>query len=169
MPGKRLPTALVEARGKKHMSKAEADARRDAEVSVSAPETAEPPAWLLKKHHTEFRALGQQLIACGLYAELDKDVLAQYLVARDSWIAAQRRASQAIRAKDRASAKEWTAIQAAYFKQARQAGDAMGLAITARCRLVLPQGMEQQAQGDAPDDFTLRLLERQQRTAEGVS
>lgn len=45
----------------------------------------------------------------------------------------------------------------------------MGLTVTARCRLVLPQGMEQQAQGDAPDDFTLRLLERQQRTAEGVS
>lgn len=168
MAGKRQPTALVEARGKKHMSRAEAESRRDAEVSVPAPDAAEPPTWLLKKHHAEFRTLGQQLIDCGLYADLDKDVLAQYLVARDSWIASQRRAAQAIRAKDRASAKEWTAVQAAYFKQARQAGDAMGLTVTARCRLVLPQGMEQH-QDDAPDDFTLRLLERQQRTAEGVS
>lgn len=55
MSGKRQPTALVEANGRKHLTRAEADARRDAEVHAPVPDQAVPPKWLPKKHHAEYR------------------------------------------------------------------------------------------------------------------
>lgn len=84
MAGKRQPTALVEANGRKHLTAAEADARRDQEVYVAPPEAAVPPLWLPKKLHKEFREIGEILLAAGLYSELDRDVLGQYFLAREN-------------------------------------------------------------------------------------
>ena len=100
MAGKRQPTALVEANGRKHLTAAEADARRDQEVYVAPPEAAVPPLWLPKKLHKEFREIGEILLAAGLYSELDRDVLGQYFLARERWLRADKLASQAIRDKD---------------------------------------------------------------------
>lgn len=74
MAGRRQPTALLEANGRKHLTEAEADARRDQEVYVAPPEAAVPPRWLPKKLHKEFREIGEILLASGLYSELDRDV-----------------------------------------------------------------------------------------------
>lgn len=170
MAGKRQPTALVEANGRKHMSRAEADARRDAEVYVPVPDRAIPPKWLPKKHHAEYQQLGDLLIACGLFSDLDNDVLGQYFIARDSWLLAQRRAAAAIRAKDEDAAKIWTTVQASYFKQARQAGDAMGLTVTSRCRIVVPSALISAgaAVDDSDDAFIRRLQLRQAAMMEAV-
>ena len=48
MPGPRQPTDLVKANGRKHLSQAEEDERRDREVHVPPPDKAQPPRWLLK-------------------------------------------------------------------------------------------------------------------------
>ena len=61
MPGPRQPTDLVKARGKKHFSQTEEDQRRDQEVHVQPPDRAEPPRWLGKKFHAEFREIGEIL------------------------------------------------------------------------------------------------------------
>ena len=90
MAGKRQPTALVEANGRKHLTAAEADARRDQEVYVAPPEAAVPPLWLPKKLHKEFREIGEILLAAGLYSELDRDVLGQYFLARERWLRADK-------------------------------------------------------------------------------
>ena len=66
MAGRRQPTALLEANGRKHLTEAEADARRDQEVYVAPPEAAVPPCWLPKKLHKEFREIGEILLAAGL-------------------------------------------------------------------------------------------------------
>lgn len=164
MAGKRQPTALVEANGRKHLTQAEADARRDQEVHVPPPDAAVPPQWLLKKYHREFREIGEILLAAGLYAELDRDVLAQYFVARDRWLAADRKAARAIRDNDEKLAREWSSIQNTYFKQARQCAESMGLSVTSRCRIVVPAAVVNAA-GAAPEDeddeFTRRLRANQ--------
>lgn len=165
MPGKRQPTAVVEANGRKHLTEAEKDARLDREVHVPPPEAAEPPKWLPKRHHKEFREIGEILRAAGLYAELDRDVLGQYFVARDQWQRADKEAAKAIRAKDEKLAREWAAVQNTYFKQARQCGEAMGLSVSARCRIVVPAAVVNAAGApaeDAADEFTRKLRERQQ-------
>ena len=80
MPGKRQPTAVVEANGRKHLTAAEKDERLDREVHVPPPDAAVPPKWLPKRLHGEYREIGEILRAAGLYAELDRDVLGQYFL-----------------------------------------------------------------------------------------
>ena len=164
MAGKRQPTEVIKANGRKHLSQAEEDARRDAEVHVPPPDAIVPPMWLSKKYVREFLEIGQILLDAGLYAELDRDVLAQYFVLRDRWLHADKQAAKAIRAKDEKVAKEWTSIQSAYFKQARQCAESMGLSVTSRCRIVVPQGMgdsQKSSAESAPDEFTAFLQKRQ--------
>ena len=126
MAGKRQPTALVEANGRKHLTAAEADARRDQEVYVAPPEAAVPPLWLPKKLHKEFREIGEILLAAGLYSELDRDVLGQYFLARERWLRADKLASQAIRDKDENLAQKWASTQNTYFRQVRQCAGVHG-------------------------------------------
>lgn len=164
MPGKRQPTALVEANGRKHLTEAEKDQRRDQEVHVPPPDRAAPPRWLPKRLHREFEEIGEILLAAGLYAELDRDVLGQYFLARERWLKADRKAAAAIRAGDEKLAREWTGVQGTYFKQARQCAEVMGLSVTSRCRIVVPAAVVNAA-GAAPeagdDEFTQRLRARQ--------
>ena len=118
MPGKRQPTQVLEANGRKHLTEAEKDARRDREVHVPPPDEVAPPKWLPKRLHGEYREIGEILRAAGLYAELDRDVLGQYFLSRERWLRADKRAGAAIRAGDEKLAREWTGIQGTYFKQA---------------------------------------------------
>lgn len=164
MAGKRQPTALVESNGRKHLTRAEADARRDQEVHVPPPEQVTPPRWLPKRLHAEYMEIGEILLAAGLYAELDRDVLGQYFLARDRWIRADKKAAAAIKKNDEKLAREWTGVQGTYFKQARQCAEAMGLSVTSRCRIVVPTALANAAGaavGDSDDEFTRRLQERQ--------
>lgn len=168
MSGKRQPTALVEANGKKHLSRLEADERLDREVYVPPPEQAAPPKWLPKRLHKEFHEVGEILLAAGLYAELDRDVLAQYFLARDRWLKADKKAAAAIRADDEKLAREWTGIQGTYFRQARQCAESMGLSVTSRCRIVVPAAVVNAAGSPAEenDEFTRLLRARQDAAME---
>lgn len=163
MPGKRQPTNLIEANGRKHLTRAEADERRDREVYVPPPEQVTPPKWLPKRLHGEFREVGEILLAAGLYAELDRDVLAQYFLTRDRWMKADKKAAAAIQSDDEKGAREWTGVQSAYFKQARQCAESMGLSVTSRCRIVVPPAVVNAAAAlrDEDDEFTRRLRVRQ--------
>lgn len=168
MSGKRQPTALVEANGRKHLTKAEADNRRDREIVVPPVDAVAPPRWLPKALHKEYREIGELLNSAGLYAELDRDVLGQYFLCRERWAKADKQAAAAIRKSDEKLAREWTSIQASYFKQARQCAEAMGLSVTSRCRIVVPTAVVNAASAsgaisvsDGVDEFTERLRQRQ--------
>ncbi len=168
MPGKRQPTALVAANGRKHLSRSETDERLDHEVHVPPPEQAVPPKWLPKRLHEEFHEVGEILLAAGLYAELDRDVLAQYFLARDRWLKADKKAAAAIRADDEKLAREWTSVQGTYFRQARQCAESMGLSVTSRCRIVVPAAVVNAASAPAEEDdeFTRLLRARQDAAME---
>lgn len=167
MPGPRQPTDVVKANGRKHLSKAEEDERRDQEVHVPVPAEAVPPKWLQKKFHEEFHEIGETLRLAGLYTELDRDLLGQFLVARDRWVRADKLALAAIKDKDEKLAKEWTGVQGSYFKQCRQSAEALGLSITSRCRLVVPQAMSAAAAATQEDDEFTRALRARQAKAAG--
>lgn len=150
MPGPRQPTALIKANGRKHLSKAEEAERRAAEPQVEVPAAVTPPKWLAKRFHAEFLEIGQLLLDAGLYTQLDQDVLGQYFVAREGWLKANKKAAAAIRSDDKKLAQSWTSVQNTYFKQARQCGEAMGLSVTSRCRLVVPESANQKTEDSNP-------------------
>lgn len=138
MPGKRQPTDVVVANGRKHLSVTEEAERRACEVQVPKPKTIKAPKWLPEQLKKDFRALGKQLLACGLYTNLDADTLGRYLVAQHQYLLATEEAEEALSMKDQKNADAWGKIQERYFKQARNCANDMGLTVTSRCRLVVP-------------------------------
>lgn len=168
MSGKRQPTALVEANGRKHLTQAEADERRDREIYMPPADEVTPPKWLSKRLRPEYCEIGEMLNGAGLYAELDRDVLGQYFLCRERWTKADKKAAAAISKNDEKLAKEWTSIQGVYFKQARQCAEAMGLSVTSRCRIVVPTAIVNAAStsGDdrsGVDEFSEILRRRQEQ------
>lgn len=152
MPGPRQPTDVILANGRKHLSKAEEAERRKGEPKVPKPKTAKPPKWLPEALKPEFRALGKRLIAVGLYTDLDADTLGRYLVAQHQWLIATQQAESALAAKppDQERADAWGRLQDRYFKQARGCANDMGLTVTSRCRLVVPESGRQKDEDDNP-------------------
>ena len=171
MAGARQPTDLGVAKGRKHMPRAEEDARRDREVVVPPPQKAKPPRWLPKPLHKEFRALGRQLLDVGLYTDLDADNLGRYLIAHHEYISATAEVQRALepvpgRGRDLESAESWGRVQDRYFKQARNCANDMGLTVSSRCRLVIPSvaATVAGAADEGADEFT-QLLRRRQEAA----
>ena len=156
MPGPRQPTDLIKANGRKHLSKAEEAERRAREPKVEKAKTAKPPKWLPEQLKKEFRALGKRLIAAGIYTGLDADTLGRYLVAQHQWIIATGEAEQALAQRDQEQADAWGRVQDRYFKQARNCAYDMGLTVTSRCRLVVPENVKQKTEEQNP---FLQLIE----------
>ena len=142
MPGPRQPTDVVKAKGRKHLSKAE-------EAQVERPKTVKVPKWIPEDLKKEFRTLGRKLLAAGLYTDLDADTLGRYLVAQHQYILAAQEAGQALSRRDQEGADDWGKIQERYFKQARNCANDMGLTVTSRCRLVVPDA-PQKGEEDNP-------------------
>ena len=152
MPGPRMTTDALKAKGAKHLSKAEEAQRRAGEVSVAPPKTAKPPKWLPESLKGDFRALGKKLIAAGLYTDLDADTLGRYLVAQRQYTVASRKVQDYLDQEDLGEALGWSKLQEKYFKQCRDCANDMGLTVTSRCRLVLPQNPAEKA-GAAENPF----------------
>ena len=105
----------------------------------------------------EFRALGKQLIAAGIYTGLDADTLGRYLVAHQEWLRADTvRPRPVWRRGDLEETEAWGRVQDRYFKQARNCANDLGLTVTSRCRLVIPEGAKQQTEDSNP---FLQLIE----------
>lgn len=150
MPGPKQPTDVIKANGRKHLSKAEEAKRRGHEVSVPKAKTAKPPKWLPEQLKKEFRTLGKRLITAGIYTELDADTLGRYLVAQHQWIVATGEAEKALAQRDQEQADAWGRVQDRYFKQARNCANDMGLTVTSRCRLVVPESTKQKTEENNP-------------------
>lgn len=143
MAGTRQPIELVVAKGKKHLTQAETARRREREVKAPAPKSAAPPKWLPEALRKEFRAIGKQLIALGIYSKLDADALGAYLVARTQWVAATAQVQTALQQRNSEATAAWGVIQERAFRQARSCASDLGLTVSSRCRLVLPEGTRQ--------------------------
>lgn len=135
------------AKGRKHLSKAEEAERRKREARVETPKSAKPPKWLPESLKKDFRGLGRKLIAAGIYTDLDADTLGRYLVAQHQWLVATGEAEKALThvgptghpVPDLEQAEAWGRVQERYFKQARNCANDLGLTVTSRCRLVVPE------------------------------
>lgn len=119
---------------------------------VDKPKTARPPKWLPEMLKKDFRALGKRLIAAGLYTDLDADTLGRYLVAQHQWLIATQQAEGALATTppDQEGADTWGRLQDRYFKQARNCANDMGLTVSSRCRLVVPEAAKQSGEENNP-------------------
>ena len=87
-------------------------------------------------------------------AQLDADTIGRYLVAQRQYVAASIQVQDFLDQEDVENAGAWSKLQEAYFKQCRNCANDMGLTITSRCRLVVPEG-----QSKEPENPFLMLVQ----------
>ena len=141
MPGPRQKLIVLEGNGRKHLSKSEKAQRAAQDVALPKPKTMRVPKWLPEAHRKEFRDLAKELLAANMgAAQLDRDTLGRYVVAQRQFTAVCKLVQDALDREDADQANKWTKAQKSYFEQARACANDLGLTITSRCRLVLPEG-----------------------------
>ena len=147
----REPIELIIQKGKKNLTKAEIEARRASEVKPCTDDIA-APAYLTAAQRKTFDSLAEQLQKIKIMGETDVDALARYIIAQNLYEQAVKdlRAAQKTKPKgvdaDVLTMAKWAMMmdtldkrQDRYFKQAHTCASALGLTITARCKLEVPQ------------------------------
>ena len=167
MAGQRQPTDLVVMKGKKHLTKAEIEARKNAEV-VAPNDKVKPPSYLTPEQKKKFRKLSKELLAIKLIANVDCDALARLLIAQDQYIeitdkiretplmvdvpvyemrenpdtGEQERVQVGTREVVNGERERLMIIQDRCMKQCRQGASDFGMTVSSRCRLVVPKAKE---------------------------
>ena len=152
MAGQRQPIGLVQANGRKHLTKEEIR-KRTAEEVQPCTDGIEAPSYLTAAQKKQFDKIAGQLQKIKIMGETDVDALARYITAQSLYEAAVKELRQL--AKDRPKDKEaegyyrdlelWytlndlaTKKQDRYFKQSQTAARDLGLTISSRCKLQVP-------------------------------
>ena len=167
MAGQRQPTDLVVMKGKKHLTKAEIEARKNAEV-VAPNDKVKPPAYLTPEQKKKSRKLSKELLEIKLIANVDCDALARLLIAQDQYIeitdkiretplmvdvpvyemrenpdtGEQERVQVGTREVVNGERERLMIIQDRCMKQCRQGASDFGMTVSSRCRLVVPKAKE---------------------------
>ncbi len=138
MSGQRQPIEVVLANGKKNLTKAEIKARLESEIKP-VTDNITAPAYLTKKQKEEFYRYSGQLQKLKIMGETDVDALARYIVANDFYIQAVKKLRSAEVKNNPVLFDLWAKNQERYFKQCRSSANDLGLSISSRCKLVVPE------------------------------
>lgn len=138
MAGQRQPLALIEAKGAKHLTKAE-KAEREAREVKPCTDDITPPGYLSKKQKDEFNRIAAQLMKLKILGETDVDTLARYILARDTYIKLTKQIQKKAIYEDPILLDKYMKNQDRAFKQCHTAAKSLGLTIADRCRLVVPE------------------------------
>ena len=157
MPNPKQPIQLIQAKGKKHLTKSEIEERTRGEVQPNT-DNIKPPKYLTPPQKKRFRAIVKDLIALGIMGNTDCDALARYIIAEDMYIKITDKLAEAMESSDLyldiddfdideymgalKAVEKYAGLQDKYFKQCRAAANDLGLSISARCRLVVPKAQE---------------------------
>lgn len=137
MAGQRLPLEVVQARGSKHLTKAEIQERQEREIKPITDDIIAPD-YLTKKQKATFNKLASQLEKLKIMGETDVDALARYIVANDSYVHATKQLRKSEVKNDPTKYESWSKIQERNFKMVRASANDLGLSISSRCKLVVP-------------------------------
>lgn len=132
------PLAVVQANGRKHLTKSEIAERQATEVKP-VTDNMEPPSYLNATQKNEFNKIANQLQKLKIMGETDVDALARYIVANTSYIHSVRQLRKKEVKNDPLKYEAWSKVQERYFKQSRACANDLGLTISSRCRLVVPE------------------------------
>lgn len=160
MGGQRLPLEVVQARGLKNLTRAEIAERREREIKPITDNII-APTYLTKKQKDEFDRIARQLQKLKILGETDCDALARYIVANDFYINAVKQMRKPEIKNDPIKFGAWAKIQERYFKQCRSSANDLGLSISSRCKLVVPE-----ANKEAPKENKFKKFEKRSVSSE---
>lgn len=132
------PIELVIANGKKHLTKDEINFRRDSEVKPITDDIR-APSYLTAKQKKQFNEIASKLIKLKIMGETDVDALARYIISNDLYLNAVKQLRKKEVQKDVDTLSKWSNLQDKFFKQCRTCASDLGLTISSRCKLVIPE------------------------------
>lgn len=135
----RQPTKLVMLKGKKHFTKQEIQERLDCEIDAPADNIA-APNFLTKKQKDEFYKLAKELTNIEIMSNLDCNLLAQYVVAYDFYVAYSKKLRSAVH--NGHDFEDLLKAQDRYYKQSLLCAKELGLTISSRCKIQVPKANE---------------------------
>lgn len=138
MAGQRQPTSLLLATGKKHLTKSEIEERLNSEVQPLT-DNITAPDYLTKKQKTEFYTISEQLKRLNIMSETDVDTLARFIISRDLYVKLSKQLLKKEVIDDPYLTDKYIKNQDRAFKQCRACAIDLGLTISSRCKLVVPQ------------------------------
>lgn len=144
----REPIDLIKAKGKKHLTQAEYEERKAEEVEVPFTDV-KPPEYLKgEKQIEKFNYYADMLLKIGIFTELDVDCLARYIMSEVLYLQYTNLLTKLIRSNDFEQLGKIQSLQDRAFKQCQQCARDLGLTISSRCKLIVPQT-------DGDEDFEL--------------
>ena len=167
MAGQRQPIKLVEMKGKKHLTKAEIEARKRAEV-VAPDDNIEPPGYLSAAQKKIFLKLAGELLRIDLIANVDCEALSRLVIAQEQYKEVTKMINKTPLMYDvpvyknqinqdtgkeeqiqigtrkvvNGERERLMIIQDRCMKQCRQGASDFGMTVSSRCRLVVPKAEE---------------------------
>lgn len=138
MAGQRQPIELLKATGAKHLTKAEIADREAREVKPCTDDVT-PPSYLTKNQKAEFTRIAGQLMKLKILGETDVDALARYILSRDTYVKLTKQIQKKAILEDPILLDKYMKNQDRAFRQCDTSAKALGLTISSRCRLVVPE------------------------------
>lgn len=138
MAGQRQPIELIKATGAKHLTKAEIADREAREVKPCTDDIT-PPSYLTKNQKAEFTRIAEQLKKLKILGETDVDALARYILSRDTYVKLTKQIQKKAILEDPILLDKYMKNQDRAFRQCDTSAKALGLTISSRCRLVVPE------------------------------
>ncbi len=131
------PIALLRAKGKSHLTKAEIQQREEMELKVPFTDV-HPPEYMTEKQKQEFMEIAEMLLALNVFTELDIDCLARYILERELYLAQHNEMRKARKSGDAARIKEIGIEYDKTVRRIRGLASDLGLTPTSRAKLSVP-------------------------------
>lgn len=140
----REPIKLIQAKGKKHLTKDEIEKRTNEELDVNL-KNIKPPTYLTATEKKKFEEISEKLLSVGIMTELDEDCLARYIIARRLYVEYTKTLTTMIKKHkkeekiDIDDINKMQNMQDKVFKQCQSSARDLGLTISSRCKLIVPK------------------------------
>lgn len=141
---KKEPVNLILAKGNKPgLTKDEIESRRKHESRIKGEtDNIQAPDYLPKELVEKFNDLARQLLQMNLMDNLDCDSLARYVVSEYNYQRLMKKINRT--GIDNPDYYNFTLLSEKYFKMARQSASDMGLSISSRLKLAIPEVEEKE-------------------------
>ena len=141
----REPIKLIQAKGKKHLTKDEIEKRTNEELDVNL-KNIKPPTYLTAAEKKTFEQISEKLLSVGIMTELDEDCLARYIISRRLYIEYTKTLTTMIKKHKKEEEEididdinKMQNMQDKVFKQCQSSARDLGLTISSRCKLIVPK------------------------------
>ena len=138
MGRRREPIALLEAKGRSHLTKAEI-AERKAQEPDAPDDDLVAPEYLSAKQSEEFDRLVYELKRIGIIGNVDDEALARYIVLKDQFVELTKQLRKKSLIENIEEFDKVSRAQIRCFNAVRAAANDLGLTISSRGKLVMPK------------------------------